>query len=43
MVLKYFTPHVWQFRIFFLWGIATACSGAVKTGGQLLACRFLVG
>ncbi|KAF5007171.1 hypothetical protein FDECE_6481 [Fusarium decemcellulare] len=43
MVQKYFTPHTWQSRIFLSWGIATACSGAVKTGGQLLTCRFLVG
>jgi hypothetical protein len=43
MLLKYFTPHVWQGRIFFIWGLVTLCSGLVKTSGQLLACRFLVG
>ncbi|EXJ81273.1 hypothetical protein A1O3_07563 [Capronia epimyces CBS 606.96] len=43
LVLKKFTPHVWQSRIFICWGIATACSGAVHTKAQLLACRFLVG
>ncbi|KAL2825795.1 major facilitator superfamily domain-containing protein [Aspergillus cavernicola] len=43
LVLKYMTPHAWESRIFLTWGIATTCCGAVKTAGQLLACRFLVG
>ncbi|KAL4885884.1 putative vitamin H transporter [Aspergillus karnatakaensis] len=43
LLLKYMTPHAFESRIFFTWGIATACCSAVKTSGQLLACRFLVG
>ncbi|KAL4871372.1 major facilitator superfamily domain-containing protein [Aspergillus spectabilis] len=43
LLLKYMTPYAFESRIFFTWEIATACCGAVKTSGQLLACRFLVG
>lgn len=43
LLLKWMTPHALEARIFLTWGIATACCGAVKTTGQLLACRFIVG
>ncbi|KAL5333845.1 major facilitator superfamily domain-containing protein [Aspergillus crustosus] len=43
LLLKYMTPHAFESRIFVTWGIAIACCGAVKTAGQLYACRFLVG
>lgn len=43
LLLKRFSPHVWQGRIFLTWGIITACHAAVKTHNQLWALRFLLG
>ncbi|KAL2204697.1 putative vitamin H transporter [Sarocladium strictum] len=43
LLLKWMTPHSLQARIFFTWGIATACCGAVHNSTQLIACRWLVG
>lgn len=43
LLLKRFTPHAWQSRIFFTWGIITACQAASQNRHQLYAMRFLLG
>lgn len=43
LLLKQFSPHVWQSRIFFMWGIITACQAASQNRHQLYAMRFLLG
>lgn len=43
LLLKRMTPHVWQGRIFFTWGIVQGCHAAVQNYHQLFALRFLLG
>lgn len=43
LLLKWMTPHHMQARIFFTWGIATACGAATQTSTQLIVCRWFVG
>ncbi|KIW09913.1 hypothetical protein PV08_11689 [Exophiala spinifera] len=43
LMLKWMTPHALEARIFFTWGIATACCGAVRNSTQLIVCRWFVG
>ncbi|KAF1851996.1 high-affinity nicotinic acid transporter [Cucurbitaria berberidis CBS 394.84] len=43
LLLKRFSPHNWQARIFLSWGIITACHAAAKKKQDLLAMRFLLG
>ncbi|KAH8892475.1 high-affinity nicotinic acid transporter [Thozetella sp. PMI_491] len=43
LLLKRMSPHLWQSRIFFTWGIITACTAAVQNRHQMYACRFLLG
>ncbi|KAI2605093.1 high-affinity nicotinic acid transporter [Hypoxylon fragiforme] len=43
LVLKRMSPHVWQARIFFCWGIIVACHAAVQNRHALYALRFLLG
>ncbi|TDZ27531.1 MFS transporter prlL [Colletotrichum sidae] len=43
LLLKRMSPHLWQSRIFFTWGIITACHAAAQTRHQLYAMRFLLG
>ncbi|WAO91421.1 Hypothetical protein NCS54_00889100 [Fusarium falciforme] len=43
LLLKQFSPHVWQSRIFFMWGIITACQADSQNRHQLYAMRFLLG
>ncbi|CAG7976259.1 unnamed protein product [Penicillium salamii] len=42
LLLKRFTPRLWQTRIFLSWGIVLACQAAVKNQQGLLALRFLL-
>ncbi|KAF2795750.1 high-affinity nicotinic acid transporter [Melanomma pulvis-pyrius CBS 109.77] len=43
LLLKKMSPHNWQARIFFTWGIITACHAAAKNRHQIYALRFLLG
>lgn len=43
LVLKKFRPSRWIPAIVILWAIVQICMGLVKTYGQLLALRFLLG
>ncbi|KAF6810374.1 high-affinity nicotinic acid transporter [Colletotrichum plurivorum] len=43
LLLKRMSPHLWQSRIFFTWGIITACHAAAQDRHQLYAMRFLLG
>ncbi|KAK9446413.1 major facilitator superfamily domain-containing protein [Limtongia smithiae] len=42
-VLKKVKPSTWLSLILFLWGCVTVGIGNVRTYGQLIACRFLLG
>ncbi|KAH7392484.1 high-affinity nicotinic acid transporter [Pyrenochaeta sp. MPI-SDFR-AT-0127] len=43
LLLKRFSPHNWQARIFLTWGIITACHAAAQKKHDLWAMRFLLG
>lgn len=42
-LMKKFKPHVWLTACMFLFGVVLLCQGFVRTYGQLLATRFLLG
>ncbi|KAH7109667.1 high-affinity nicotinic acid transporter [Dendryphion nanum] len=43
LLLKRMLPHNWQARIFFTWGIITACHAASRNRHDIYAMRFLLG
>ncbi|KAL3425086.1 high-affinity nicotinic acid transporter [Phlyctema vagabunda] len=43
LLLKKFTPRIWQSRIIFTWGGVLACHAAVKNKEGLYAARFILG
>ncbi|KAK2794040.1 hypothetical protein FQN51_000949 [Onygenales sp. PD_10] len=43
MLLKRFTPRIWQSRIMLTWGIVLACHAAVQNKEAMYALRFLLG
>lgn len=43
LALKVLRPQYWITGNMILWAICTVCLGLVKTGGQLIAVRFLLG
>lgn len=43
LALKVLTPQLWISINMVLWAICTTCLGLVKTPGQLIAVRFLLG
>ncbi|EXJ82260.1 hypothetical protein A1O3_06073 [Capronia epimyces CBS 606.96] len=43
LILKRMSPHVWQSRIFFTWGIVLACHAAIQNRQGYYAVRFILG
>ncbi|EXJ77325.1 hypothetical protein A1O3_09551 [Capronia epimyces CBS 606.96] len=43
MMVKRYTPSGWFARIFFTWGIVSACQAATQNYAGILVCRFLLG
>ncbi|KAL1981031.1 hypothetical protein VTN96DRAFT_3140 [Rasamsonia emersonii] len=43
LVLKRFTPRLWQTRIVFTWAVVLACHAAIKNRQSFYALRFLLG
>ena len=43
LLMKKLGPRVTLPAMVTLWGMVTACQGAVKSYGGLLACRFFLG
>jgi MFS family permease len=43
LLLKRFTPRIWQSRIFLSWGIVLACHAACKNKEGMYTARFFLG